>query len=73
MLGRTPSDVISESKKLLVLLSNKLFTAGAFSVLLSGGLKIEAFQLQFQIQLNSNPTAFEVKHQVQTWEHRKYF
>ena len=28
MFGRTPSDVISESKKLLVLLSNKLFTAG---------------------------------------------
>ena len=28
MLGRTPSDVISELKKLLVLLLNKLFTAG---------------------------------------------
>ena len=28
MLGKTPSDVISESKKLFVLLSNKLFTAG---------------------------------------------
>ena len=28
MLGSTPSDVISELKKLLVLLSNKLFTAG---------------------------------------------
>ena len=28
MLGRTPSDVISESKKLLVLLSNKHFAAG---------------------------------------------
>ena len=28
MLGRTLNDVISESKKLFVLLSNKLFTAG---------------------------------------------
>ena len=28
MLGKTLSDVISESKKLFVLLSNKLFTAG---------------------------------------------
>ena len=28
MLGRTTNDVISESKKLLVLLSDKLFTAG---------------------------------------------
>ena len=28
MLGKTPSDVISKSKKLLVLMSNKLFTAG---------------------------------------------
>ena len=28
MLGKTPNDVISLSKKLFVLLSNKLFTAG---------------------------------------------
>ena len=28
MLGNTPNDVISESKKLFVLLSNKIFTAG---------------------------------------------
>ena len=28
MLGKTPSDVISESKKLFVLLLNKLFRAG---------------------------------------------
>ena len=43
MLGRTPSDVISELKKLLVLLSNKRFTAGDIFGFLSGGLKIEAF------------------------------
>ena len=28
MLGKTPNDVISESKKLFVLLSSKLFTPG---------------------------------------------
>ena len=41
MLEKTPNDVISESKKLFVLLSNKLFTAGDIFSSLSGGLIAE--------------------------------
>ena len=48
MLGRTPSDVLSESKKLLVLVSNKLFPAGDIFFFSSGGLKIETFYRNFR-------------------------
>ena len=48
MLGRTPSAGISELKKLLVLESNKLFTAGDILDSFIGGLKIEAFNHNFR-------------------------
>ena len=72
MIGNTPSDVTSESKKLSFCCQTSFSLQETFSVLLSGGLTAEASYVQFQIQLSSDPTAFEVEAQVQTWEHKKY-
>ena len=66
MLGNTHSVVISESKKRFVPLPNKLFTAGDILALLSGFLIAEASQLQFSIQLSSDPRTFTVETQVKT-------
>ena len=73
MVGKTPNDVISESKKLSFCCQRSFSLQETFSVLLSGRLIAEAFQSQFQIQLSSDTTMLEVEAQVQIWEHKKYF
>ena len=73
MLGRTPNDVISEPKKLFVLLSKKLFTAGDIF-----GSFIRRPNSRSLLVAISDSTEFrhdmlEVEAQVQTWERKKYF
>ena len=68
MLGRTPSDVISELKKLLVLLSNKLFTCTAGDIFGSfiRRPKNRSFLIAISDSIEFKPTAFEVEDQMQT-------
>ena len=63
MLCRTPSDVISE---LLVLLSNKLFTAGDIFGSFIRRPKNRSFLLAISDSIEFNSTAFEVEDQMQT-------
>ena len=67
ILGTTPNDEISESKKLLVLLSKRFLISGAIL-----GSVINRLKWLLQIQLNSDLKSFVARDQAQTREHRKY-
>ena len=66
MLDRTPSDVISELKKLLVLLSNKLFTAGDIFGSFIRRPKKRSFLIAISDSIEFKPNRFEVEDQMQT-------
>ena len=70
--GRTPNDEISESKKLLVLLSKRFLSSGVILGSVINRPKNKSFLWLLQIQLNSNLKVSVAKDQVQTREHRKY-
>ena len=72
MLGKTPNGVISESKKLFVLLSNKLFTAGD----IFGSFIRRPNNRSFLVAI-SDSTEFRHDNARSrgpgTWERKKYF
>ena len=72
ILGSTPNDEISESKKILVLLSKNFLIGGVILGFVINRPNTKAFQWLLQIQLNLDLKASVTRDQVQTREHRKY-